>query len=74
MAASNSAKRLLTNHITSTQNTTMSYAKSYEIRFRLKQGNDPAQTAIIQASDSTVARKIFEQSNPGARVIEVREV
>ena len=47
---------------------------SFEIKYRLKKGNDVPQTAIIQASSTGTARKIFEQSNPGCVVIQVSEV
>jgi len=48
--------------------------RSFVVKFRLKKGNDGYQTAVVQASSGMVARKIFEQSNPGCVVSQVNEV
>jgi hypothetical protein len=48
--------------------------RSFQVRFRLKTGNSPMQTVVIQASDVGTARKIFEQQNPGCQISDVKEV
>jgi hypothetical protein len=46
----------------------------YEVWFYLPTGNSPRQMAVITASDSGAARKIFSASHPGCRISEVKQV
>lgn len=44
--------------------------RTFEICYILKgSSNASTQRAIIQASDSVMARRIFEQQNPGCKVV-----
>ena len=47
----------------------MNKLPTFEISFRLTTTNAPAQKMRIQATDSHAARRIFEQQNPGARMV-----
>jgi hypothetical protein len=39
--------------------------RKFQIKYRLKTGNNGSQRMIIEASSSGTARQIFEQQNPG---------
>jgi len=44
--------------------------RTFEIAYILKSSsNSTTQYAIIQASDTIMARRIFEQQNPGCKVM-----
>lgn len=44
--------------------------RSFEITYMLKNSpSSPTQHAIIQATDPMTARRIFEQQNPGCKVV-----
>jgi len=45
--------------------------KKYEIAFRLTKGNSGQQKTTVSASDSFTARRIFNQQNPGCKIISV---
>lgn len=44
--------------------------RSFEISYILKNSSNSAtQRTIIQASDTVMARRIFEQQNPGCKIM-----
>ncbi len=49
--------------------------KKYEITFNLKNSTDSTlHKTVVTASSASVARQIWEQSNPGCRFSSIREV
>ena len=44
--------------------------RSFEITYILKNSSNAAQhRTIVQATDTVMARKIFEQQNPGCKIV-----
>jgi hypothetical protein len=48
--------------------------KKYEIAYQLKAGNSGIQKTVVTASDSTTAKKLWEQQNPGCKFSSVNQL
>jgi hypothetical protein len=43
--------------------------RQFEIAFRLNSSNAATQYTVVTATDSVMARRIFEQQNPACKVV-----